>query len=377
MLNQIEVIRNDVDLMKILDRHFLKEFFKPFFACLVAFLLCMIVYDLFDNINDFIQAKTPLRKVFQYYIILIPAWLPIIVMPLTLLLSLLYTLSDMSKHGELTAMRASGLDVFRLMTPYFIIGILVTFLMLIINLSWTPTALYEAKVLFEKTTNKVKDSRKESVGVYYHNAVANRFWWVSLINPTEGWARGIEVTINDENLKDLKRITAESGNYDHGRWVFHNVTIYDYTLPITDPGVLTKEDIYIASGFTESPKEFVVEIKKTKRMTTQELSRSLNYASHLSRKQYALFSTELHSRITYPLSNLIVFLIGIPFGLVGQRSSNFMAIIYALAIFFAYFMVIQFLFVLGQSGRFPPMLAAWFPHLLFAGIGIYMIRKNR
>jgi lipopolysaccharide export system permease protein len=364
--------------VNILDRYFLKEFFKPFIVCLVAFLLCMVVYDLFDNINDFIQAKTSFGKILHYYLILVPAWLPVIVMPITLLLSLLYTLSDMSKHGELNAMRASGLDFFRLMSPYFLIGICVSIQMLCVNLAWAPNAWYQAKVVFEKSTYKPQESKQERLGINYYNIAANRFWFVSILNPSQGWARGIEITVNDEHLKkDIKKISAARGNYERGRWILHDVIIYDYTLPIADPHVIRKEDIYIANDFTEAPKDFVVEVQKTKRMTTGELLQSLKFTSHLSPKQYALFATEFHSRIAYPLSNFVVFLIGIPFGVIGQRKSTFLAVVNALGIFFVYFIFIQILFMLGQSGRLSPLLAGWTPHLLFIGIGIWMIRRIR
>jgi lipopolysaccharide export system permease protein len=362
--------------MNILDRYFLKEFLKPFAACLIAFLLCMVVYDLFDNINDFIQAKTSFGQIIHYYFILVPAWL-VQIMPITLLLSLLYTLSDMSKHGELTAMRASGLDFFRLMTPYFLIGVCVSVQMLSLNLAWAPNALYEAKVLFEKNTHKTQTTKQESLGVTYYNIGGNRFWFVSILNASQGWARGIEVTTNDKNLRDLKRISADSGNYEHGRWIFRNVTIYDYTLPIADPRVLRKEDIYVANEFTEAPQEFVVELKKTKRMTTRELLRSLHYTERLSPKQYAMFATELYSRIAFPLSNFVIFLIGVPFGVVSQRRSNLVAIINAMLLFFAYMVIMQMLFVFGQTGRFNPLMAAWLPNFLFTGIGVWMIKRIR
>jgi lipopolysaccharide export system permease protein len=362
--------------MNILDRYFLKEFLKPFFACLLAFLLCMVVFDLFDNIGDFIQAKTSFGKVLQYYIILAPAWL-VKIMPITLLLALLYTLSDMSKHGELTAMRASGLDFFRLMGAYLLIGICASVQMLCLNIAWAPTALYESKELFEKTTHKKQDSKQDSVGVSFYNIAGNRFWIVSLLKPVEGIAYGIEITVADENFRDKKRITAESGNYERGRWIFHNVILYDYTLPNADPDVVHREDIYIANEFTESPQDFVAEIKKTKRMTTRELMRSLQFTSRLSPKQYAKFATELHYRIAFPISNMVVFLIGVPFGVIGQRRSNLLAIINALLLFFSHWTLTEMLFLLGQSGRITPLFAAWLPNILFMMIGIWMIRRIR
>ncbi len=360
--------------MKILDRFFLREFLKALGACLLAFLLCMLVYDLYDNIFDFTQAGTPLVLILHYYLILIPAWL-VQIMPISLLLALLYFLSDLSKHGELTAMRASGLDLFRLLGSFFAIGILMSGAMLALNLSWAPNALYAAKVLFETGTSQPKKQSGRIHGVTYRDVRGNRFWVIGMVDAVEQRATGIEVTQNDESQHNRLRISAASGIYREGYWTFERVILYDYTLPLSDPNSLRRMAVYEVRDFTESPAQFLAESRKTKRITTSELLESLRYASRLSPKQRALYSSELHSRMAFRLSNLVVFLIGVPFGVVRQRSSTFMAVVNALLVFFAYMMISQVFLVFGQSGRIPAWLAAWLPNILFGVAGLVMIRR--
>lgn len=362
--------------MKLLDRHFLKQFLKPFGVCLIAFLLCMVVYDLYDNIHDFIEAKASLGKILYYYFILLPAWI-VQIMPITLLLSLLYVLSDMSKHGELTAMRASGLDFFRLMGPYFLIGICLSIQILVLNLLWAPNALYKAKVVFEKTTRQEQDSKAIAFKITYRHLAGNRFWYVSALDVQQRQATGIVIVQSDSHQQDLQRISAMSGFYQDGHWTFENVVVNNCLLPISDPNNLQRYPLLEARNFTESPQELLTEFKKTKRMTTQELLEKLRYSERLSPKQYSIFSTEFYSRISFPISNLVVSLIGIPFGVVAQRRSTFLAIVNALLFFFGYMLISQLFLILGQSGRISGWLAAWIPNFLFMAVGIFMIRKIR
>ncbi|MBI4027641.1 MAG: LptF/LptG family permease [Verrucomicrobia bacterium] len=361
--------------VNILDRYFLKEFLKPFGACLLSFLLCMMVYDLYDNIHDFIQAATPLRHILNYYLILVPAWV-VVIMPITLLLSLLYALSTMSKHGELTAMRASGLDFFRLMGPYFLIGICVSIQMLALNLAWAPDARYKAKELFEKQTRQAKKEETKMGGVLYRCVSGDRYWSLDELDLYERKARGIEITQCNEK-RDLRKISAASGSYRNGYWTFQNVIIYDYTKPASDPSSLRKLPSWIAREYTEGPQEMVVQSKKTKRMTTRELLQNLKYAARLSVKQRNLFETELHSRVALPLANFVVFLIGVPFGVVGERRSSFMAVVNALLFFFAYIMMVEVLLLFSRNGVIPAWLAAWLPNIVFAIVGVLMIRRIR
>ena len=75
--------------MKIIDRYLLRTFLVPFFYCLTAFMMIYVIFDLFDNLNDFVEGKTPLLLVVKYYLILFPSVM-IRIVPISLLLAVLY-----------------------------------------------------------------------------------------------------------------------------------------------------------------------------------------------------------------------------------------------------------------------------------------------
>lgn len=337
----------------------------------------MVVYDLYDNINDFIEVKTPLFQVLKYYLILIPDWL-VLIMPFALVLALLYVLSDLSKTGEITAMRASGLDLFRLMMPFFIIGIITSAIMLTVKLFWAPQASSQAKIFFESVTDKHKDESKEAIfNIRYHDIASNRFWYIHSLEPSKGLATDIEIIQCDGQNRDEKSISARYGFYNDGHWTFHQVLIYDYTLPVSDPESLSKTDLLELNDFKETPAQLVAVFKKTKRIPTEDLLLNLKHASHLSERQRYLFSTEFHTRISFPMANFIVFLIGIPFGIIRQRHNAFLAIANALLYVVIYMALSYFLASIAERGRLYPLIAAWLPNLIFGAMGIYHIRQIR
>jgi lipopolysaccharide export system permease protein len=362
--------------MRLLDRLLLREFLKPFAACLAAFLLCMVVYDLYDNIQDFINAKTPLGVVARYYATLVPAWV-VQVMPIALLLALLYALSDMSKHGELTAMRASGLWFGRLMSPFLLVGLAASAAMMVASLLWAPDAFQSSKELLDANTQPAAKPAARATGVTYRDVRGNRFWVVSALDPAEERATGIEIVQSDEQKGNLLRISAATGVYRDGFWIFENVIIYDYRLPPTDPSSLRREAAYEARDFNETPRQLITRSRKPKRIPTAELWSNLRYASRLPPKLVAIYGCEFHSRIAYPLACLVVVFIGVPFGVIGQRRSTFMAVVNALLVFFAYMLATQTFLVLGQSGRVPAAAAAWLPNLAFAAAGLWLARRLR
>ena len=91
--------------MKLVDKYLLRSLAVPLVYCLLGFCLIYVIYDLFDNLPDFIDAATPLPEVLRFYALLMPSVL-IIIAPISLLLAVLYSLSSLTKNNELTAMRA-------------------------------------------------------------------------------------------------------------------------------------------------------------------------------------------------------------------------------------------------------------------------------
>jgi len=59
----------------------------------------------------------------QYYLVKTPEFL-VLVLPISLLLALLYSLTNHARHNEITAIRAAGVSLWRLAVPYFGVGLL-------------------------------------------------------------------------------------------------------------------------------------------------------------------------------------------------------------------------------------------------------------
>src|SRR6516225_5922155 len=108
--------------MRLLDRYLLRELLVPFAYCLGGFLLFWIFFDLFAELGNFQRKKLHGLDIAQYYLVITPDFLTVVV-PVALLLALLYTLTNHARHNELTAIRAAGVSLWRLSLPYFAVGV--------------------------------------------------------------------------------------------------------------------------------------------------------------------------------------------------------------------------------------------------------------
>src|SRR6185503_12622132 len=143
-------------LMRLLDRYLLRELLVPLAYCLAFFLIAFIAFDLFGAIDDFQKKELTGAEVLEYYIDKTPELLVAsYIMPMSLLLALLYALTNHSRHNELTAMRAAAIPLWRIVMPYFGVGVLVSLLVFYVNEQWVPAGVEAAsRVLVRRVINR-------------------------------------------------------------------------------------------------------------------------------------------------------------------------------------------------------------------------------
>jgi lipopolysaccharide export system permease protein len=85
----------------------------------------------------------------------------------------------------------------------------------------------------------------------------------------------------------------------------------------------------------------------------------------------------LHRHITYPLANVILLLLALPFAIHFERGSRIERVLGAIGICAAYLLVDLTCQNLGHNGWVQPLVAAWSPTILFGSIGIVMFTGMR
>jgi len=124
--------------MRLLDRYLLRELLVPLGYCLGGFLIFYVAFDLIFQINRFQEAHLLLVDVVKYYVVTLPELLVAQVIPVSLLLAVLYALTNHSRYNELTAMRAAGVGFGRLSLPYLATGLVLGVAVFAINELWVP-----------------------------------------------------------------------------------------------------------------------------------------------------------------------------------------------------------------------------------------------
>jgi lipopolysaccharide export system permease protein len=361
--------------MKIIDKYLLKTLMVPLSYCLIGFSMIYVVFDLFDHFSDFMEAKTSLFDIFKYYLFLFPSVLAFIV-PISLLLSVLYALSTLTRSNELTAMRASGVSLYRLMMPLMGVGLVASLVVGGVNESIAPWSMYWTDQFIKIQGHEGETSVHSAFNIAYKNVTNHRIWWIGEFNTQNFDMKNVIVTQQREDGTDEYKIQAKEGRWLDGRWWLRDLSVQNYTKDGQPMGAPTFELNRELVDYTENPRVFMGEVKDPQFFSSLEL---LNYVRtrHLSDDRLARYMTDFQSRISMPWTCLIVMLLGIPFGVHTGRKGAFLGIVFALSLFFGFYAMINLCVALGKNQTLPPILAGWLPNIFFFVLGSIMVNRLR
>src|SRR5919109_357309 len=125
--------------MKLLDRYVLRNFLQVYLYCIAGFISIWLIFDISDNISTFLDQRAGLFLVLRYYAAQLPEIL-MILLPVSLLLALLFSLGRMSRANEIVSMLTAGRSLPRLLLPLIGVGLLTTGAAMALNYSMAPHA---------------------------------------------------------------------------------------------------------------------------------------------------------------------------------------------------------------------------------------------
>lgn len=363
--------------MKILDKYLTKNYLAPLTYCLLAFSFIYIIYDLFDNLYDFMQAKTSLLQIFSYYFFYrIPAIL-IYIVPISSFLAVLYALSQLTKTNEITAMRASGVSTYRIVLPFIVMGVISSIFVGYINEYIGPRSAYLADCFIENQHRKGDESAYLARNLPFKNERERRIWFISEFDTRKHTMRRVDIIQQREDSSDAEKIQAAGGQWLDGRWWLSDLAIQRYDKdgrPIGPPQFHPKLEM---NQLSEIPNDFINEIKSPQFLSSGELQQFLKSHKNISADAINRIKVDYHQRIAMPWTCLVVVLLGIPFGTHTGRKGAFLGIAISIGIFFLYYVLSNLGIAMGKKHLLTPFIAAWGFNIAFSTFGAYMIWRMR
>jgi lipopolysaccharide export system permease protein len=365
----------------------LRELFAPLAYCLGALVLLGNCFSLFGELSELQERKLHLLDVLEYCAAITPEFL-VMILPITLLLALLYTLTNLSRANELTAMRAAGISLTRICAPYFAVGCALSVALFVTNEFVVPFSTGWKNHILARYVQKPGDVdlKNEFPNFGFTNERGHRAWFMTeyrvaaaeMIKPEVKWYA------RDGSIQQL---LADHAVRTNGVWTFYNAAEYSQAntnAPLV-PSLIT--NMLAMPEFDETPKQIRSEIKiinyqslkkdRSSDIPLADIFAYLRLHPNLPPKDSGWLFTKFHGRIAAPWTCLVVVLIAIPFGAATGRRNLFVGVASSIFICFGYFVFQQIGLALGSSGYLPAWLGAWLPNLIFCALGVVLMMRVR
>ena len=103
-------------ILRPLDRYVLSEFWKVLAATALGFPALVIIIDISEKLDTYLQRKLPMTDIALAYLYGVPDTM-FLVLPAAVLFATVFTVGGFTRHSEITAAKASGISFHRFIAP--------------------------------------------------------------------------------------------------------------------------------------------------------------------------------------------------------------------------------------------------------------------
>lgn len=352
--------------LTIIDIYIIKKFLGTFFFALAMIMAVVIVFDIAEKIDDFMEKNIPWNEIiFVYYMNFIPYFANFF-SPLFVFISVIFFTSKLAGDSEIVAMLTSGVSYRRLMYPYFI------------------SALFLATLSFFLTSYVIPDANKQRIGFelkyidhaqgfYLRNIHKQIEQGVFAYLESYDNSRDIGYKFSIEKFEGKKlvsKLIADRVSWDSTKqkWTVKNYYIRDY--------IGNKEKLSIGKSLDTTinlnPNDFKRVAKSIKTLNYRELKKFIADQKMRGDEKIEAYKVEEYVRLAFPFSTFILTLIGVSLSTQKRRGGTGLNIGIGLSLSFLYILFMQVFTELAKASTIPSLLAVWLPNIMFLAIGIFL-----
>ena len=357
---------------KILDQYIFKKFISSLLIILTTFIIIFLIVSIIDFLDKFIKYDLTSKEILLYYIYTIP-WFINIALPMSLLISTIFTLGTLQKNNEITAIKASGISVRRIGLSILISGVIFCFLLFFFENTVVVNSIqkrYDIDKKLRPLNKQYIKNRKHNI--YYH--LDEAFLEIKKFNYKNN--TGYNISIQNYKGSDLiyridakKMIWSENEN----SWKLENCKIRKWEdnnfkfYPLNDTTLFIKD---------VNPEIIKRDFVKPEEMDYWELSAFIEKLRDkgLSTSRWVV---NKHYKTAFACIPLIMIIFGLALSIQKPRSSHALGMGLSIIVIFMYYALLTFGKTLGYNNILPPFISVWSINLIFLSIGIFIYFKAR
>jgi lipopolysaccharide export system permease protein len=349
-----------------IHRYILREISAPTILSLLIFTFVLLMGRIPRLTELVINKGVPALEIVRLFSYLMPTFFSITI-PLSFLLGILLAFGRFSADSEFIALKASGVSLYNLVKPVFILAVLFTILTAWLTTSIIPASktAFKSK-LFQIASSSINASIRPGV---FNGDFEGIVLYVRGMDEQSGIMR--DVFISDEREGEIPAIIVAR----KGRFI-SDPNQYTITLRLSDGSIhrrppkgdratyqtinFNKYDINLNTGGRADKNK---RHRSHSELSWSELDQAIKKKQN-TKKVYSLLA-EKHKRIVIAFAPLVLVLVGVPLGLQSQRSGKGSGFSLALLVFLVYYVLLSLAGNIAENGILPAAVILWLPNFCF------------
>ncbi len=360
--------------MRLIDRYIIKQFLVTALFSLLAVTVIFVVIDAMEKLDNFIDRQATAMIVMRYYFFFIPEIIKLIT-PVAVLLASLFVTARMSTQNELTAMKSSGISLYRIMVPYIIVALVVTALSIYFN-GWIVPLANQKKIGLERVYLSRNMTSASTANIYIQDSPTQI---LSIGYYDDSRTMATRVSIQDFGDTDrtalVRRVDASSMQWDSTArsWILQSATRRTFS---GEKEIIERFQTLSAGKLHFTPEDLRKKQEKPDEMDYYSMERFIENQQRAG-QDVARWLVDFYSKISFPFATVIVVLFGVPFASVKRRGGVGVQLGISLLICFVYLIFMKVSQVFGYNGDLNPLLTAWMANILFFAAAVVVLLRVR
>jgi len=358
-----------MSLLKKIDLYIIKKFLGTFFFSLAMIIVVVIIFDITERLDDFIEKQAPIKEIiFDYYLNFVPYFVNLF-SALFIFISVIIFTANMAAKNEIVAILAGGISFYRILVPYMVSAVLLFGLSFYLNNFIIPKA-NKKRLQFENLY--LKNAYRNSAQNIHRQIAPGEFIYFENYNnfSNVGFKFSLE-KFEDGRLK--YKLLSDFVKWDtaNSTWRIHNYQIRRFD---EEKETLTTGRV-LDTAMSFDPEEFGQRVNAVEMYDYYELNKAIKDELFKGSEKVVYFKFEKYKRMVFPFATIILTLIGVSIASRKVRGGIGLHIMFGFLISFSFIVFMEFSKTFAINGGAPPLLATWIPNIFFGILAVYLLIK--
>lgn len=334
---------------------------------LLLFIPIGITVNLAEKIGKILEKEVPFSAVALYYLDF-TIYFANLLFPIFLFLSVIWFTSKLANNTEIVAFLSSGVSFSRFLRPYLIGASVIAIVALILGLYLTPMASKGYNQFVYKYLSNKKDVLQTSN--VFRQINDNDFIYVSNFDVKNKSGNYFTLEHFEDNVLKYK-LSANNIKYIDADSSYRLINYVKRTIGENNDIIETarrKDTLFTFDLDDLTPVEYIAETLQYGELNNFIEKEKRRGSSNIGRYEVVKFK-----KWSLPVSVFILTIIAVAVSSIKRRGGMGVNLAFGITIAMIYVFFDKVFGVMAEQSDFPPLIAVWFPNVVFGILAIYLL----